>query len=393
MRHFLLAALILVPAPTLAQDETPPPGLAQAEMERSARCVDVLARVGDLDAELEPLALKARRFQGIAQAIAIEDPSIVDQLDPEDPAEVAVRDWFATDAVLAQRFVDTGETALQEQRAAGREMIKETVTDAAIAVQARADSILTENQETVLAAGPCDGAIFVRSSVVEACASASGPLCDAVALPEGEQTRFAFVDDPTLMWDLREFRPWSQPTVIQPGPTGQLEGARTIGYVRVGNVVATVALSPMLKDRTEVTPAERFSWQQTNDALGLIFDHPSIAFTPGLSLRAALPFALAGEDEYVVHFGDPADPDVMWRGGADTGMAIEATLALEPQHVIRLRGGDAVTFTAMRSGEPQYSIEIDTTGQVQATETLLQYMALQLSTDLNELVRPAVPGS
>lgn len=393
VRHTLLAALILVPAPLIAQTETPPPGLAQVERDRSSRCVDVLERVAALDAELEPLALQTRRFRAIAQAIAIEDPAVVESLDPDNTAEMAVRDWFATDAVLAQRFVDTGDAALQEQRAAGREMIKQTVTDAAVAVQQQADSILTAHEETVLAAGPCDGAIFVRESVAEACQSGSGPLCDAVALPEGEQTRFAFVDDPNLMWDLREFRPWTAPTALQPGPTGQLEGARTIGYVRVGNVVATVALSPMLRARSEVTPNERFAWQQTNETLGLIFDHPTIAFTPGLGMRAALPYALADEDEYIVHFGDPSAPDVIWRGAADTGAAIEATLALGAQHVIRLRSGEPVTLTALQSGDPQYSIEIDTTGQVQATEALLSYMALQLSTDLKELVPPVEPGS
>jgi hypothetical protein len=214
-----------------------------------------------------------------------------------------------------------------------------------------------------------------------------------VALPAGEQTSFAFVDDPALMWDLREFRPWSTPTAIQPSPTGQLDGARTIGYVRVGNVVVTVALSPMFKDRTTVTPAERFKFKQTNDALGLIFEHPSIEFTPGFGIRAALPRALAGEDEYILHFGEPETPDVIWRGPADSGAPLQATLPMEARHVIRLRGGEAVTLTAIRDGDPQFSIEIDPTGQAQATEALLSYMALQLSTDLNELVKPADPGA
>lgn len=393
MRHILSAALILMPAPLLGQAEAPPSGLAQVERERSARCVSVLARVRDLDVELEPLARKARRFQGIAQAIALEDPAVVQQLDLQDPAEVAVRDWFATDAALARQFVDTGDTALQGQRAAGREMIKTTVTDAAMAVQQRADSILTANRETVQAAGPCDGAIFVRSAVAEACQSSSGPLCDAVALPEGEDSRFTFVDDPDHMWDLGEFRPWTTPTPLRASPTGQLEGARTIGYVRVGNVVATVALSPLLKTLTEVTPAERFAWQQTNEALGLIFSHPTIAFTPGLGIRAALPRALAGEDEYILHFGDPDAPDVVWQGAANTGTPLEATMPLEARHVIRLRGGDAFTLTARRGGAPQYSIEIDPTGQAQAAEALLRYMGLQLSADLNELVQPGEPGA
>lgn len=393
VRHHLSAALFLLPATLLAQEEAPPSGLAQVETERSSSCVGILARVSDLDVELEPLALKARRYQRIAQAIALEDAAVVQELDSADTAEVAVRDWFSTDRVLAQRFVETGETAIQDQRAVGRDMIKTTVTDAAMAVQARADSILSSNEDLVTAAGPCDGAVFVRPSVVEACASESGPLCDAVALPAGEQSQFAFVDEASVMWDLREFRPWSTPTALQPSPTGQLDGARTIGYVRVGNLVVTVALSPMLKDRTEVTPAERFAFKQTNDALGLIFEHPSIDFTPGFGIRAALPRALAGEDEYVVHFGEPETADVIWRGPADTGAPLQATLAMEARHVIRLRDGDAVTLTAFRDGESQYSIEIDPTGQAQAATALLQYMALQLSTDLNELVKPVDPGA
>jgi len=200
--------------------------------------------------------------------------------------------------------------------------------------------------------------------------------------------RFRFVETAESVWEVQEFRPWTEPTTIQPGPSGQLEGARTIAFTRVGNVVVTVAFAPLFRDVSDVTPAERFSFDQTNQALGLSFNHPSILFAPGFAMRAALPEPLAGEDEYVIHFGDPTEPDAVWTGDAATGSPLEASIPLTATHVIRLRDGHALSLTAMRDGEPEYSIPLYDTNQVEAMQALLSYMSNQLSVDLNELVKP-----
>ena len=61
---------------------------------------------------------------------------------------------------------------------------------------------------------------------------------------------------------------------------------------------------------------------------------------------------------------------------------------MEAGHILRLRNGDALSLTAVRGEDPQYTIPLDTTGQTAATEALVTYMSSQLSTDLNELIRP-----
>jgi hypothetical protein len=382
------AAVLLTAIPISAQISDAPSGLATIELDRSRACVGVFTEVARIDVMLDPLARNSRRLTAIAQAIAIEDGSVVASLDSTDAVELAVGDWFATDAVLAQRYVTSQDPAILELRTSGREAIKELLADAARAVQADADSILAENEETMLLAGPCDGAILVRSAVLEACEQGSGPVCDEAGRSPAEGDRFRFVDTPESVWEIQEMRPWTAPATLGPGPTGQLEGGRTITYARVGNVVVTVALSPLLKNRTEVTPTELYAHEQTNEALGIIFEHPSIVFAPAFGLRAALPDALADETEYIIHFGAPDQPDTVWRGEADTGLPLEATIPMQATHVIRLRAGDQLSLTAMRSGEPAYTIPLDTINQVTAVESLLAYMATQLSTDLNELIKP-----
>jgi hypothetical protein len=382
------AAVLLTAIPISAQIIDVPAGLAAVELDRSRACVGVLNEVARIDVMLDPLGRRSRRLTAIAQAIAIEDRGVVASLDTTDAVELAVRDWFATDAVIAQRYVTAQDPAILELRASGRDAIKELLTDAAAAVQTDADSILDENQETMLQAGPCDGAILVRSAVIEACEEGSGRVCDEAGRSPAEGDRFRFVDTPESVWEIQEMRPWTAPATLGLAPTGQLEGGRTISYARIGNVVVTVALSPLLKNRTEVTPTELYALEQTNQALGIVFEHPSIVFAPAFGFRAALPDALAGETEYVIHFGPPDQPDTLWRGEADTGLPLEATIPMQATHVIRLRAGDQLSLTAMRTGEPVYTIPLDTINQVTAVESLLDYMSAQLSADLNELIKP-----
>jgi hypothetical protein len=389
VRLTLPAATMLIAAfPLGAQLIEAPANLATIELNRSHQCVTTLAEVAVIDEALRPIAMQSQRFTAIAQAIAIEDASIVTSLNMSDPVDSTIADWFATDELMARRFIETQEPVLQEQRTTGREAIKVFLTDAALAVQARADSILAENEHTVAQAASCDGAIFVRPAVLKACETGSGEICMAAAQLPAAADRFRFVETAESVWEVQEFRPWTEPTTIQPGPSGQLEGARTIAFTRVGNVVVTVAFAPLFRDVSDVTPAERFSFDQTNQALGLSFNHPSILFAPGFAMRAALPEPLAGEDEYVIHFGDPTEPDAVWTGDAATGSPLEASIPLTATHVIRLRDGHALSLTAMRDGEPEYSIPLYDTNQVEAMQALLSYMSNQLSVDLNELVKP-----
>ena len=374
----MLAVLLLCvtwATPAAAQVTAPPPSrLAEVERTRSRRCVATLSAVAALDVVLDPLAQRSRRLLGIAEAIALEDRTVTGELDPSDALESDVRAWFATDSLLAVRFVASGNEALQEQRAAGRTAVQEQVRGAMEEVQTAADSILAENEAVLAAAGPCDGAIFVRPAVVAACDAVDSDLCRAAAAPPEETTGFLFVDDPSEIWSVRDLRPWTPATPLQPGPSG-LDGGRTIGYARVGNVVLTAAFSPLLRPRSEVTRAEIFQFEQTNQALALTFEHPDIVFTPALALRAALPERLADEDRYVLHFGSPDEPDVLWEGPAGTGAPLEASLPLSAAHVLRLRNGDAVTLTAMRGDGARYSIGLSTVEQATFVSGLLRYMA------------------
>lgn len=101
-----LAALTLA-APAAAQEETIPSGLVAYELERSRTCVDVLARLADLDEQLAPLAERSQRLLAIAEAVALEDERVMEELDRGDPTELEVHEWFTRDRELAQRYVAT----------------------------------------------------------------------------------------------------------------------------------------------------------------------------------------------------------------------------------------------------------------------------------------------
>ena len=399
MRAALISAALLAPVVTalvtptaaFAQLDAPPPGLAAIELERSRSCVATLADVVLVNETLSPVLTRGQRLRALAQAIAIEDRSGVEPFDVNSPTEVRVRDWFRTDAALAQRYAANQDPNALQERTAGRETIKAVVTQAITRAQTEANGILETNQELIARAGPCDGAIFVRPAVLEACATGSGPLCDGARLPAGQSESFRFVDTPESVWELRELRPWTTPAPIRAGAGGQLDGGRTIGYARVGNTVVSVAFTPLLRNKADVTPEQQARFRAVNDSLGLKFEHPVLAFSPAMGLRAALPQPLASETRYAIHFGDPTAPDVVWSGAAGTGRPIEATHPLSPRHVQRLQAGEALSLTALGgpAGDiPAYTILLSTVNQAQATRVLLNYMSSQLATDLTALVQP-----
>jgi hypothetical protein len=226
--------------------------------------------------------------------------------------------------------------------------------------------------------------------VLEACETEDGPICEQAARPASEAVGFRFVETPENLWDIQQLRPWTAPTGLRPGANGQLDGARTIGFARVGNVVVSVAFAPLLRQRSEIQPADLARFSAVNDSLGLTFDHPDLAFVPALGVRATLPAPLAGEDAYVLHFAEGAE--VLWSGQAGTGGILEATVPIAAANAQRLRAGEALVFTAVRDAaadvaEPAYTIALSNVNQAQAVDGLLGYMASQLSADLAVLVR------
>lgn len=394
MRFVVPAFAALAVATTVsAQESPPPPGLAAFETQRSRTCVDVLAQLDQLDRDLEPLATRSRRLLAVAEAVALEDERILGGLDQDDPIEAQVHDWFVADQEKAQRYVATLAPALNTERAQAREAIKKVLADALTAIQAEADEQMAATGDLAQRAGPCDGAIFVRGAVLEACAGRSTQLCDEAARPAGESGVFRFVDAPEAIWEVSELRPWSTPTALRATPSGQLEGARTVAFARNGNVAVSVSFSPMLRERAALAPDEAALMTSINDSLGIRFDHPDLALAPAIGIRATLPQPLSDESRYLLHFGTPEAGDVLWTGDAGTGTPLEAAVPIGAEQVGRLRAGEPIQLTAVRSAadgsqEAVYSIALTSANQARASEALLAYMSEQLGRDLAQLVRP-----
>jgi len=375
------------------QEEQPPVHLAALEAARSRSCVEVLTRLERLDTQLTPFAARAQRLLGIAGAIELEETTVVDSLRVTDPLEAEVSEWFRSDQALAQQYVNGQSQAILDQRTAGRHAIQDRLRAAIDSVQAQADSIITPEGDISAQASTCSGAILVRGAAVEACAGVTSRVCSA-ARDSSASDPFRFVDSADDLWFRQEFRPWTTPTPLQLTPQGQLTGARTVGATRVGNLVLSVAFSPLLRARSEVPPDQMATLDSIDTALGIQSTHPDVTFAPALSVQANLPDKLDEEDYYVLHLGPPETPDILWIGEAGTGQPLAGSVALAPAHVASLLAGEPVTLTAVRDtedGEPQglWAIELSSVNQVPPIQALLGYMSQQLSVDLMRLVPPS----
>ncbi len=387
----------MVAAPMwVAAQEAPPSGLEAVELARSTACVAVLTELDALDQTLEPLARRSQRLRAVGQAIAFEERSVVDSLNAADPTEAAVRAWFDADLALAQQFVDSGDESINAQRAEAREVIQQTVADAFAALQAEAQEHIQAAGDLSTGSALCEGMILVRSAVLEACQGMTSPLCDAAA-SDSPGGRYRFVESPPDLWDVSEFRPWSEPGPLQLNASSQIGGARTAGYARRGNVIVNVAFAPLLQEKADLSAEQVARFEGIIDSLGFEFSHPQISFTPSLGLRASLPEAIAGETFYVLHFGVPEEADVIWTGPAGTGAPVVATVPLGPSHVALMASGDPISFTAVLGrdtgdNEAIFSIQFTSVNQERAAQALLGYMSSQLSTDLALIAPPMGEG-
>jgi len=387
----LLLAVVSKPVIGVAQD-APPAGIAEIELERSRLCVPVLTQLDELNLQLQPLGIRTERLRQIAAAIAIEDRTVMDSLNVTDPTEAAVRDWFLSDGRLAQSFLDTNEQTIQQQRAVDRELIKGTIQATLEGIQSEAQGIIEDAGDFGPEASSCEGAVLIRSAVIEACGSEQNLICDA-AKPANSDGAYRFVDSPEDLWDVQEFRPWTSPGPLQLAPDGQLDGASTVAFARQGNVAFSVAFRPDIRPRTDMAPENIQTFQTLLDSIGFEFDHPELIYAPALTIRATLPEPLAGEDRYAIHFGAIEAGDIIWEGASGTGAPIEISILLTPIHIVKLTQGESLELTAIRSlddssDEALFGLALTPVNQVAATQALLAYMATQMPQDLNLLVPP-----
>ena len=391
MMLILLLAVLSKPVIGVAQD-APPAGIAEIELERSRLCVPVLTQLDELNLQLQPLGIRTERLRQIAAAISIEDRTVMDSLNVNDPTEAAVRDWFLSDGRLAQSFLDTNEQTIQQQRAVGRELIKGTVQAMLEGIQSEAQGIIEDAGDFGPEASSCEGAVLIRSAVIEACGSEQNLICDA-AKPANSDGAYRFVDSPEDLWDVQEFRPWTSPGPLQLAPDGQLDGASTVAFARQGNVAFSVAFRPDIRPRADMAPENIQTFQTLLDSIGFEFNHPELIYAPALTIRATLPEPLAGEDRYAIHFGAIEVGDIIWEGASGTGAPIEISILLTPIHIVKLTQGESLELTAIRSlddssDEALFGLALTPVNQVAATQALLAYMATQMPQDLNLLVPP-----
>ncbi len=391
-----LLALSLLRVQVVAQ-EGPPPGLTDVENARSRACVPALRQLAQLNAVLEPFARRADRLRVINRSIALEDTTVAAPFDLTDATEAAAHEWFMADMERARRFVEARDDAIQAERAAAKEEIRGRLFAEMDSLRAGADSRMAEAEGVEQAAQPCEGAVFVRPTVLEACAADGGPLCDA-ARASATPGPFRFVDAADDLWDIEELRPWSEAGPLRAGPDGSILGGRTATMARLGNIVVTVGLGTIIRDRTALPEAEVAAFDANVDTLGIQFSHAKLVMAPAIELQASVPAAIGGETHYLLHFGDlTGDDDVVWSAPVGTGGLVRAAFPAKGQDLQRLAEGNPISFTAVRvpegeegtAAEPVYSLTLTAVNQAPQVTGLLGYiLGGGLSRDLALLVPP-----
>lgn len=382
------------------EDVPPPPGLTEREEARSRMCVAGMARLQAIGTELDPVRQRSFRLEMLYQAVALEDSVRVSPLG-DDPLEARVREWFGTDEELARQYLETEDEEIVARRREARDELLDRIREAHTEASLEAQGIIESAEGIEVAARDCDGAIFVRSAVLEACEEGGGPLCDA-ARAENPTGPFRFVDEASALWDIEQIRFWSEPVPLQPTPDGGLGGARTATMIRRGNIVAILALEPMIQSRSAITEEEAAEYDRNLEILGFEFDHPGYVMAPTLSFEVDSPGALDGETHYLLHFGDLSDPqsDVVWAVPTGTGGPVGSVFPAEEVVLVRMAQGHELNVTAVRipetegdPAEPVFSLGFPELGQGAAVTALLQYMGGgQLSADLAAYLTPEEGG-
>lgn len=403
-RSFALLAFLtpaMAPLSVGAQDEAPA-GLTAVEVERSRACVPILARLETLNRDLEPLSNRAIRIQQLDQAIALEDSASVAPLDTSDPLETAVGQWFTQDANLGRRWAETQDSTVLTRRREARTELRQRLRDELQVLTEQGQARVATAGDIQAEAQSCQGAIFVRPVVVEACAGSGSELCQAAA--DTAAGPFRFVAAAEDLWNVEELRPWTQPGPLQILPEGSLGGARSTVRARRGNVQVSVALSPMIRERTDISAEQAAEFDANLDSLGFTFEHPRFVMAPAFEVQLVVERPLGGETHYMLHFGDLSDPpsQVVWSVPASQTGPIQAAFPAAPGALARLTQGQTLNLTAVALGEDTgegaeadvvYSIPMTGVNQTPSLEALLGYMAGgQLGQDLARLVPPTSGG-
>jgi hypothetical protein len=311
----------------------------------------------------------------------------------------AVRQWFLTDGELARRFVAEGDAELQAGRTAGRTEVRARLLARMEALRAEADSALPDAAEVGASAQPCQGVVFVRPVVVEECRVTPSPLCDYAEVPAiGEPGPVPFVETAEDIWGVEQMRPWTDPIPMQIGPDGALMGAHAVASARRGNIELVVALGPLIRERSALSPTQVVEFEANLDSLGFEFEHPSLVMAPVLEVQLNLPVPLGGETHYLLHFNDAsAGSNVLMSVLAGSGSDISAVLPVIPPVLARLQAGESLSLTAVKAaadgseldGEPIFSLPLTDVNQARATGALVSYLSGgRLAQDLSALSPP-----
>jgi hypothetical protein len=393
-----LLVILLLPRIVAGQDSIPS-HLAEVEVARSRACVGALVDLAELNATLAPFAERADRLNSLGRAVSLESRRDAEPFDSGDPVDAAVAHWFTADSALAVRFLEERDSSILVQRDTARTAILDVLRQRIQAVSDEAQGKLDDGAAVQAAADPCVGAILISSAVLEKCGDGQNPVCDA-ARAEEPQGPYRFVDDPSDLWNLEQYGPWTKPGPIQAGPGAELAGASTSARARIGNVAYLLTLRPLLRRRSELSEEEVARYQTNLDSIGISFHHADLVMALGIDFQGTLPPPLGGETHFLLHFGDLSGDDVIWSMEAGEGGPVHAIIPARASDLARLQAGELVSLSAIRVPEEEdataeaiYTLSLLQVGQAANVGALLQYFKDgRFERDLRALFPPGSGG-
>lgn len=205
-----------------------------------------------------------------------------------------------------------------------------------------------------------------------------------------------FVDTVDEIWAIQESFPWEThaPLTVQ---DGVVVGGSIGVSSRAGNALLELAVTPLLRQKVNLSAEELADFSMALDSLGVSFTNSQFAMVPAIQIRTNITSPLSAETYYLLHTGTVDAGEAIQSFQAGQGNLIGTQFVLSPALRTLLESGQPLTFTAVNvvneeTLSPIWSIPVSAEGAAAALSGLLTYYAGAFSADVTAAAAASAGG-